>query len=98
MAFSYLVVGSQFDMLFKIVKYIDIVSHRTSLFLEIETQKKVPKILANTLSDNMPKKQRVPILRVTAQNSFEFLFPFPQSSQKKELVIPRFTFPQDLRE
>jgi len=34
------------------------------------------------------------------QRSFEFPipFPFPQSSQKRESVIPRFPFPQDWRE
>jgi hypothetical protein len=43
--------GSQCDIFFKIVKYIDTVSRRIPLFLEIKTQKKVPKILANILSD-----------------------------------------------
>jgi len=43
-------VGSQFDMFFKIVEHIDIVSRSTPFFLEIKSQKKVPKILANIYS------------------------------------------------
>jgi len=58
--------GSQCEMFFKIVKYIGILSRRSPLFLEIITQKTIPQIFANTLSESdalrHPKKSfQIPI-------------------------------------
>jgi len=88
-------------MFFKIVEHIDIVSRSTPLFLEINSQKKVPKILANIYSSTrygIHKKIFPRDRAIFLQIPGPFPFPFPHSSQERERVIPRFPFPQDLRE
>ena len=70
MAFSYLGWGSQSDMCFQIVKYIYTVSRRTPLFLEVTTQRKVPKILADTIYDTPRHPTN------NSANSCKFPFPF----------------------
>jgi len=77
-------VGSQFDMFFKIVEYIDIVSRRTPLFLEIKSQKKVPKILANILFDALRHPQKDFPARPR-----NFTFKFPGHSPSHSLTVLR---------
>jgi len=74
LAFSYLGMGSQLDMFLQIVKYIDIVSRRTPLFLEVTTLRKVPKILADTIYD---------ALRHAKKNCANSFFPFPLPLHQK---------------
>jgi len=50
MTFSYLGMGFQCDLYFKIVKYIDVVSRRTPLFLKLKLQKGTQNSRKQTLS------------------------------------------------
>ena len=53
---------------------------------------------ATCLSDSLAFQKRKSALKRKVLSNISFPFPFPQSSQKREWVIPRFPFPQDLRE
>ena len=65
----------------KIVKYMNIVSRGTPLFVEMKTQKKVPEILAKTLSDALQHHEFLVCtwLRKILSHSL-FSFPFPRNS------------------
>ena len=83
----------------KIVKYMNIVSRGTPLFVEIKFQEKVPGILAKTLSYALQHHKFFVCTwprKILSRSLFSF--PFLQNSLKKEWVIPQFPFPQDWRE
>jgi len=53
---------------------------------------------ANCLSDSLAiPRNKIALTRKVLSNS-SFPFPFPQSFQKRDWIIPRFPFPQDLGE